>query len=426
MRYNTGLSARKHPPPHPQSIIPPCPTSSDASHITLSEEDILRSIMSFPNGSAGGPDGLRPQHLKDLISTSASAGGPVLLRALTDLVNIIVKGDTPSSISPFFFGASLIALEKKGGGVRPIAIGCILRRLAAKAIGSQLKSRMGDLLAPRQLGYGTPHGCEVVVHAVRMYLHHLSPDNAILKLDFSNAINTIHRDIMLKAVQDLAPELLCFMHSVYSAPSTLFWKDECLLSYEGVQQGDPLGPLLFCLTLHQLSFQLRSEHASSLWTMAHLEEVKMISFMIWRLSIMQLMSLVSCLICKNVSSSHVLQRSDSILSVSPQLQVTMPESVSLLGSPLGDIDCISDIIQLKVSNLETMGVRLQRMHAHDALQLLRHSFALPKMMHILCTAPCLLSSCLTGYDDLLRSILSHCYCQLPRKRPHFDANYTPS
>ena len=59
----------KHPPPHPQSIIPPCPTSSDASHITLSEEDILRSSMSFPNGSAGWPDGLRPQHLKYLIST---------------------------------------------------------------------------------------------------------------------------------------------------------------------------------------------------------------------------------------------------------------------------------------------------------------------------------------------------------------------
>ena len=118
----------------------------------------MRSIVSFPNGSAGGPDGLRPQHLKSLISTSAGAGGPVLLRALTDLVNIIVKGDTPSSISPFFFGASLIALEKKGGGVRPIAIGCSLRRLAAKAIGSQLKSRMGDLLAPHQLGYGTPRG----------------------------------------------------------------------------------------------------------------------------------------------------------------------------------------------------------------------------------------------------------------------------
>ena len=30
-------------------------------------------------------------------------------------------------------------------------------------------------------------------------------------------------------------------------------------SAEGVQQGDPLGPLLFCLVLHQHSLHLRSE-----------------------------------------------------------------------------------------------------------------------------------------------------------------------
>ena len=291
--------------------------------------------------------------------------------------------------------------------MRPIAIGCTLRRLAAKAIGSQLKSRMGDLLVPRQLGYGTPHGYEAVVHAVRMYLHHLSPDNAILKLDFSNAFNSIRRDIMLKAVQALAPELLRFVHSIYSAPSTLFWEDECLLSCEGVQQGDPLGPLLFCLTLQQLSLQLRSELCLFYLddgTLGGSEDDILHDLEVINNAADELGLMLNMQKCELITCSSTIR--DSILSVSPQLQVTMPDSVSLLGSPLGDIDCISDTIQLKVSNLETMGVRLQRMHAHDALQLLRHSFTLPKMMHILRTAPCFLSSCLTGYDDLLRSILS--------------------
>ena len=43
---------------------------------------------------------------------------------------------------------------------------------------------------------------------------------------------------------------------------TLIWCVEVysiILSEEGVQQGDPLGPLLFCLTLHPLPFQLQSE-----------------------------------------------------------------------------------------------------------------------------------------------------------------------
>ena len=31
------------------------------------------------------------------------------------------------------------------------------------------------------------------------------------------------------------------------------------MSREGVQQGDPLGPLFFCLTIHELTIQLESD-----------------------------------------------------------------------------------------------------------------------------------------------------------------------
>ena len=37
------------------------------------------------------------------------------------------------------------------------------------------------------------------------------------------------------------------------------WGDRTISSAEGVQQGDPLGPLLFCLVLHRHSLQLNSE-----------------------------------------------------------------------------------------------------------------------------------------------------------------------
>lgn len=35
------------------------------------------------------------------------------------------------------------------------------------------------------------HGVEAAVHATRIYLHNLQPDQAILKLDFKNAFNII-------------------------------------------------------------------------------------------------------------------------------------------------------------------------------------------------------------------------------------------
>ena len=52
---------------------------------------------------------------------------------------------------------------------------------------------------------------------------------------------------------------LCLVHSAYSSPSHLFIGNEVIQSSEGVLQGDPLGPLLFCLTIHSIVSQLRSE-----------------------------------------------------------------------------------------------------------------------------------------------------------------------
>ena len=56
-------------------LLLPIPQLSDRLSTSLvTEGEIAQAIKSFPNGSAGGPDGLRPQHLKDLIATGAGGG----------------------------------------------------------------------------------------------------------------------------------------------------------------------------------------------------------------------------------------------------------------------------------------------------------------------------------------------------------------
>ena len=131
----TSALKEKHPPPPADCHLPPPPDRSVLAHFT--QEDIAKAMSSYPNGSAGGPDGLRPQHLKDLISPSAEKGGKDLLSSLTDFINTVGKGNVPLAVRPFFFGANLIALNKKGGGgVRPIAVGNTLRRLVAKCFSS--------------------------------------------------------------------------------------------------------------------------------------------------------------------------------------------------------------------------------------------------------------------------------------------------
>ena len=181
----------KHPPPHPGSNIPTAPSEEDSTPIKVSIEEVSRAIRSFPCGSAGGPDGLRPQHLKDMTSTSAEGGGPLLLEALTAFVNLVLEGKTPAPVRPFFVGASLVVLDKKDGGVRPIAVGWSLLRLVAKSAGNCVMETMRAFLAPLQLGCGTPHGSEAAVHAARIYLQNLPSDYLLLKLDFKNAFNCL-------------------------------------------------------------------------------------------------------------------------------------------------------------------------------------------------------------------------------------------
>ena len=74
----------------------------------------------------------------------------------------------------------------------------------------------------------------------------------LLKIDFSNAFNSVSRDVLLSECREHAVELYPFVKWCYSTPSTLWINDCVIASQEGVQQGDPLGPFLFCLVLRLL------------------------------------------------------------------------------------------------------------------------------------------------------------------------------
>ena len=166
---------------------------------------------------------------------------------------------------------------------------------------------------------------------------------------------------MLCAVRDLAPELVTFVHSTYSESSSLFWGVHCLQSSEGVQQGDPLGPFCFALPSTSSPHSCSLNCASSIWMMEPWVESEIIS--------------------ADPMASKVL------LALLPNLQVTDPASATQLGSPISNIDGISSSIHEKSESLKTLGDRIHYLHTQDALLLLHHSLAIPKLLYTLRTAP---------------------------------------
>ena len=97
---------------------------------------------------------------------------------------------------------------------------------------------------------------------------------------------------------------------------------------------------------------------------------------------------------------------DTMLCEAPGLHIVDCSTTTLLGSPVGSAEGVDNMLMSKVEVLKLMGERLGRLTSHDAL-LLRHSFAIPKVLFVLRTAPCFRSDQLGFFDDILRFVLSH-------------------
>jgi hypothetical protein len=84
------------------------------------------------------------------------------------------------------------------------------------------------------------------------------------KVDFSNALNLVRRDVFCQSTLENFPALGPWVALCYDSPSHLFYDGKIVCSSSrGVQQEDPLGSLLFCLVLHHVSLGISDIFASA-------------------------------------------------------------------------------------------------------------------------------------------------------------------
>ena len=141
--------------------------------------------MSFPNGSSSGLVVILPQVLKNLTAKSNGQTELNFLRAVTNFVNVILKGKVPLEFWPYFFGAKLFALKKPDGGLPPTAVGNTFRRLSAKFAGYHVFQSRQARYGSRQVSVGTKKGAELASHVLCCLIESPQPkENVILKIDF--------------------------------------------------------------------------------------------------------------------------------------------------------------------------------------------------------------------------------------------------
>ena len=194
---------------------PPAPLPSDIC-LQVSEQEVKHAVKSFPPGSASGPDGLRPQHIVDLVSSGDN--GPPLLTVITAFVNMLLKDQCATKVISFLFGVHLTALAKKSGAIRPIAVGYYWRRFSAKCANLFARDKLAIYFSPIRLGLGVPYfipgSYEAAIHACKRFVLKEPDDFIVVKLDFFNSFNCLHRNSMLESIKQSIPEIYSFCYHI--------------------------------------------------------------------------------------------------------------------------------------------------------------------------------------------------------------------
>ena len=407
----------KHPHVPAPGELPELPEGSVCVPMTVDCDTVLEAIRSMKPGSGAGLDGMRPIHLQELLGQDTAERGRRLLSALTSLVNMVLRGNVPNYARDAFYGASLIALTKKDGGIRPIAVGSVYRRLASRLCARLVVSQTSDSLKPRQLGVGTPGGCEAAAHAARHFIYgvdHADVEEVtiLVKIDIKNAFNTVERPKIFSKLLSKCPQVYSFMHQAYHSPTPLYFGRDKIESQTGLQQGDPMAPISFCLAIHDVISGLSSPF--NVWFIDDgtvggnldrvLGDLSAISQGFAELGLQLNQAKCEVTVLGGPSAAAHRYAVDRVRAAMPNITETPVENLSLLGSPLG-ANSLESFARASTERVKMICRRLSPLDAHWALFFLSRYVSAPRINYLLRVAPMY-----TAGEELLiiDEIVRHC------------------
>ena len=241
---------RKIPParhPWTRVIPPPPPGLGTGRRQPLSQlrqkapdewvASVWTAFCSIGSCAAPGPSGLRREHLED----AARVPSARIRQLVADVVDCVCAGLVPAD-DRYMTGSALSPVPKsEPGDYRPIGVGEVLRRTAARIGVRALCKHVGHALhATRQYGVSSDGG-HAVYHTIRKCA---ALSQYVIEFDIENAFGSIDRERVLEVVRDIE-EVRLLVEALYGNESTMTLRGgtATLFCDRGVVQGCPLAPI---------------------------------------------------------------------------------------------------------------------------------------------------------------------------------------
>ena len=270
---------------------------------------------------------------------------------------------------------------------------------------------MSHELLPIQLGVSVKGGAEAAVHAVRTFITNYidsSDHKIIVKLDMMNAFNSVRRDHVMQTCMNRTPEIAKLSFLAYSKPSSVIASGHSITSSTGVQQGDPIGPLLFAFAVDQIASGIESE--LPVWYLddatiggspeSVLSDVQRCVTGLRRIGLI-VNPKKTDIINVGLAAGRFSRVVNNFNELLPEIKVTELTKMELLGSPIV-ADATRCCILKKLH--KGMNDRILLLDGHPGFFLLKNAFSFQRLLLTLRSEPCHHHpELLAEYDIITRS-----------------------
>ena len=110
-----------------------------------------------------------------------------------------------------------------------------------------------------QLRVSTSGGCEAAAHAARCYIRDCRHRSILLNIDMRNTFNSLRRETFLSVARVRTRGFYNLLWQAYSSQTRSFFGEEGFASETGIQQGAPIGPAFFALSVDEAARGVQTE-----------------------------------------------------------------------------------------------------------------------------------------------------------------------